>query len=653
MHCRSLLTFLLPALLFLAVPISGQVFTIPASQFGGLGLPEQLGLISSAEMTNDLWAITGAQTNRSLLDTPVGSVSKLDLKAPYRAKRAYDKGYAQLARKDLHGAVENLTSAIKIYPSFVAAHNALGAAYLGLQENDQAREQFKSAIALDDHLPNSYLNLGCAELALQHFPEAEQAIQKASAIAPLDLTLLTALAYSQLFAHDYGAVISTVKQIHSRKHQEATIAHYFAALAWASQGNLREARRELATLLQEDGKSPAALAAVQMSEQLKEDEENPAVARLALNSSYSQVMHTDPTGPVQLPDQFRGLMLASKENAQIADAESLSDCADCGSESSRSVSSDNPKGALPNPAPVEFEGSSGYLVRASADEVAIFFTASDHGRPITDLTAHNIRLRDGGMAPAGVTGFRNEHDLPLRLGLILDTSASVTSRFKFEQDAAARFVKQILTDPKDLGFVIGVSNSVLVVQDFTSEPKLLSNAVGQLAPAGGTAIWDAVAYAAEKLAGRAESQPVARVLVVISDGEDNSSSATLKDAVARAQSGDVAVYTVSTRDLLDEAVPSLVGEHALTTLSELTGGVAFSPGSLHRLNGSLLDLQKIIRSRYLISYKPARFQRNGEYRSVNITAEKDGRKLRLYSRKGYVAGTPGDHLPVDAKSHSF
>jgi Ca-activated chloride channel homolog len=599
--------------------------------------------IQGMGVNESLWLINGQ--GRSPLETTTGSVSKLDLKAPSHARKSYEKGYQLLMRKDLQGAVSNLSDAIKIYPSFVAAHNALGTAYLGLQENDQAREQYRSAIALDDHLPNSYLNLGCAELALQHFPEAEKAIQKASAIAPLDLTLLTALAYGQLLAHDYGAVIATVKQIHSRKHAEATIAHYFAAIAWASQGNTAEARQELATLLREDTKSPAALAAVQMSEELKEADERPAVAQLALNSSYGAVMYTDPSGPMELPEQFRGLMQASKENAQIAEAESLSDCAECGS-----VASGNP--ALARHAATGFAASSEYLLRASADEVVIFFSATDHGRPITDLTAHDITVRDGGMAPAAITGFRNERDLPLRLGLILDTSASIASRFKFEQSAAAKFVQQVLTGPKDSAFVIGVSNSVLVVQDFTSEPKLLSHALGQLVPSGGTAIWDAAAYAVDKLVGKAESQPVARVVVVISDGEDNSSSATLKDAVVRAQRSDVAVYAISTRDLLDEAAPSLVGEHALASLSDLTGGVAFTPGSLHRLNGSFLDLQKVIRSRYLISYKPALFHRNGEYRSVNITAERDGHKLRIYARKGYAAGASGDHFSVDAAAHS-
>jgi VWFA-related protein len=106
------------------------------------------------------------------------------------------------------------------------------------------------------------------------------------------------------------------------------------------------------------------------------------------------------------------------------------------------------------------------------------------------------------------------------------------------------------------------------------------------------------------------------------------------------------VYTVSTRDTLvstrdmtETDISSAVGEHALKTLADLTGGAAFIPGSVHRLKGSLADLQQVIRSRYLVSYKPAVFKRDGQYHAIDITAAKDGHKLHVYSRKGYFAST--------------
>ena len=102
-------------------------------------------------------------------------------------------------KKDLEAAITHLTKSIAIYPSFVAAHNALGTAYLNQGQNQQAREQFAQAVALDDHLPNSYLNLGCAELALDQYDDAEKSLKTASSIAPLDLQLTHRLDLRRIF----------------------------------------------------------------------------------------------------------------------------------------------------------------------------------------------------------------------------------------------------------------------------------------------------------------------------------------------------------------------------------------------------------------------------------------------------------------------
>src|SRR5271165_6547660 len=95
---------------------------------------------------------------------------------------------------------------------------------------------------------------------------------------------------------------------------------------------------------------------------------------------------------------------------------------------------------------------------------------------------------------------------------------------------ASKFLRTVVTGKDDLAFVVGVNNSVLLVQDFSGDQERISHAINELAPGGGTALWDAVTYGAEKLRDRAEGRPVARVLIVISDGEDNASSATLKEA---------------------------------------------------------------------------------------------------------------------------
>jgi Ca-activated chloride channel homolog len=587
-----------------------------------------------------------AEKDLSPLSNPALSVSKLDLKAPGKARHEYDKGIQSLNRKDYQNAVSHLSAAITIYGNFVAAHNGLGSSYLGLNENDQAREEFIKAVALDDHLPISHLNLSCAELALKNFAAAESAMKTAASIAPMDMQVLTALTYAELMNHDYDAAISTAKEVHGRKHKDAAIVHFYAANAWYGQANLKEAQNELQELLSEDPKSPAADQARSTLAQIKNEERQvPVVLPSATSAAvFSDVAANDAhLAPGQVPTQMQKVLQESKEKQQIAEAESL--CTGCDSDAQNTAAaagqSRDSKAAIKQPT----HEDKGYVLRTSVDEVALLFAATDHGDSVTDLTRSDVSIRDDRQAPASITGFLSESELPLRLGVVIDTSESITSRFGFEQKAAIDFVDKVVTNKDDLAFVVGVANSVLLVQDFTADRTQLSKGIDQLAPAGGTALWDAVTFASAKLASRIETRPVARVLVVISDGEDNSSSTTIKEAIESAEHSEVIVYTVSTRDERDTAnafyksyaTNYFVGDRALKVLAEGTGGTPFFPGSLSHLNHSLADLQQIIRGRYLISYKPSEFQRNGHYRSVDITAHKSGHKLRVYARKGYYA----------------
>ena len=592
--------------------------------------------IQTGALSFDMFTINTQNPNGSSLQSRSGSVSRLDLKAPYKAQRAFDKGYQLLQKKDLPGAVEQLTKATAIYPNYVAAHNALGTAYLDLNQNEQARSEFAKSVSLDDHLPNSYLNLGIAQLALKDNAAAEESLRKASSLAPLDLQLSTAVAYGELVNHDYPAVIDTVHDVHGRKHKNATVVHYFAAAAYEAQANLSDAQHEMETLLQEDPVSPSVGEFREILDKMKIEQK--AIAEGKLHPLEPMKMEFKYSTDAELKDtsgRAQKILQDLKQKNEIAEAEAAPDaaCPDCSSIA-------NAAPAVSHGKPASLAGFSGSTFRATTDEVALFFAATDHGRPVTDLTAGDVAVLDDSRPPHAVLGFRNEADLPLRLGVVVDTSASITNRFKFEQAAAAKFLQSELTRPNDLAFLLEVNNSVLVVQDFTSDQAQMSHAIDQLAPGGGTALWDAVSYAAEKLAKHPETQPVARIVVVISDGEDNSSSTTLKEAIANAQRGEVAIYTVSTRDDLLEGGSEL-GDRALETLSGLSGGAAFRPGSVGHFGKSLNDLQQVLRGRYLVSYKPASFQRDGRYRTIDIKikTEKEGHPIKIYARKGYYAST--------------
>lgn len=618
-----------PLCLFLvSCAAAAQVMSFP------LG-PENYGNVS--QLNFNMFLVNSRDPHLTNVQTPDDSISKLDLKAPGKAQHEYAKGYQLLMRNDLHGAVEHLANSVAMYPQFVAAHNALGTAYLNLSQNQLAQDEFNKAVALDGHLPNSYLNLGCADLALKQFAAAEESMRKASSLAPLDVQLQLALAYAQFQNHDYSGVIATARHVHAQKHDGAAVVHLFAAGAWEAQGNLSESQSEMETLLREDPKSASAAEFLRILNQLKAEQARQAQAKLNPPSklTLASAAPKEPT-PEEVARRAQFLAQEQKEEGQIAEAEAAPDftCEGC----SATVSAASP--AIPGPDASLIPPQSdppAPMFRVSVDEVAIFFAAMDHGKPITNLAPSDVEIRDNSQPPEVVLGFRNESELPLRLGLVVDTSQSVTGRLSFELAAATRFLQDVVVDKKDLTFVVGVNNSVRLVEDFTADQSLSSRAVNQLAAGGGTALWDAVAFAADKLATHPEVQPVARILVVISDGDDNSSSTTLKHAIAIAQNGEVAVYTVSTNEELSQDPAVLIGNHALRTLSDLTGGAAFVPGSARHLDASLADLQQVIRGRYLVSYKPALFQRDGRYRSIDIEAEKNGHNLQIIARKGYYA----------------
>ncbi len=594
----------------------GQVPPAGAMRFTSQTSPHTLDSSSIDQMMTRL----DGRKRREELSSSTDSVSQLDLVAPKQARQEYDKGLQLLMQSRLNEGVQHLTKSISLYPNFVAAHTALGSAYLDLGENELARTEFAQAVSLDDHLPYSYMNLARAELALQNYPAAEESIKKASSIAPLDLHLLTALAYTQLLNHHYDAVIDTVHQVHGRDHDGAAIVHYFGAAAWQAQNNPQESRGEFQALFEEDPKSPAAEQARRTMAQAAEAG-NPSPAA-SVGLSFGASSGGKPS-PLDIP--------ASQPQSPSLVA---------------SIKTDTP-GNLPTRSSISDFEHEGWTMRSSVDEVDLFFAATDQGKSVTDLVPADITIRDAGNPPAEISGFRRESQLPLRLGLVIDTSGSIKSRFDFELDAASNFLKQILTGKNDLAFVVGFANSTLMVQDFTADQKQISHRISQLAPGGGTAAWDAVSFAARKLASLPETQPVARMLVVISDGEDNCSKTTLRHAIRTAEQGEVSVYVVSTREDSHEVTTTSAGDRSLKLLAARTGGAAFFPGYIEHLTQSLAELQEIIRSRYLISYKPDSFKSDGRYRSIDVTAKKSGHKLRVFARKGYFAPTTSNFKEKD------
>lgn len=273
-------------------------------------------------------------------------------------------------------------------------------------------------------------------------------------------------------------------------------------------------------------------------------------------------------------------------------------------------------------------------IRSSVQEVNLIFTATDRkGHFKRDLKSNDVQIVDDGKPPVAVRSFRSETDLPLRVGLVLDVSGSITDRFTFEQDSAIRFFDQMLRRGTDQAFVLAFDSVTTLTQDFTDKADKLAAGVKALTPGGGSAVYDAVQYAAiKKLMNVHSDRPVRKVIILISDGEDNQSRANRTDVIDAARRAEATVYAISTNTSNTKSRGDKVLEH----LAEETGGRVFFPNKLDDVIRAFNTIQDELRSQYAMSYKPADLISDGHYRRIEIHSPTD-KNVIIRARKGYFA----------------
>jgi len=267
------------------------------------------------------------------------------------------------------------------------------------------------------------------------------------------------------------------------------------------------------------------------------------------------------------------------------------------------------------------------------NEVSLVFTVTDkRGRFIKDLKKDDFKVLDDKRPPASVVNFDSETNLPLRVGLLIDASNSIRDRFRFEQDAAIEFLNQIIRARFDKAFVIGFDTTAEVTQDFTDSTEKLSNGVRLLRPGGGTALYDAIYYACrDKLMKNQEKFTTRRAIILLTDGDDNQSRVTREEAIEMAQRAEVVIYPIST----NVSGVKMKGDKVLERFADATGGRAFFPFKIEDVANAFSEIQDELRSQYLLAYKPADFQADGRFHSVDIDALNSKYKVR--ARKGYYA----------------
>jgi Ca-activated chloride channel homolog len=551
-------------------------------------------------------------------------VSALDLEAPNNAIEQFNKASSLLKAQKSKEAIKYLEKAIQDDPKFVSAHIALGGAFLDQDDKAHAKSEYETAAKLDNKFAVSFLDLGRLAMSSNDFATAESELHKAVALRPTDPKILATLAYAQNSNREYAQTLQTVQKIHSLDHKGFANAHYIAASAAMSLKDYTAMERELNTFLIEDPSSEFAPVA------------RNNLAILQRNKIVLAARTADPgTGVSTVSAQPATFANTERLKAQLSALGNESDCSDCGS-SEASGSTLEAKNATSPSAPAVASGvpAGMWMIRTSVDDVAVFFSVSSHGHMIDDLQQSEIQVRDNNNAPTRIVQFSPQSKLPLRLALLIDTSGSVHDRFGFEKNAAAKFIEKVLNHTSDLAFVAGFSTQPNVTQDFSPDPVELGNGVHQLSNGGGTALFDAVSYACRKLADYPDDEHVARVLVILSDGEDNSSHRSLKQSIDSAERAGVTIYTVSTREQPGDKTDA---DKVLQALGERTGGESLFPGDVFTLGKSFDKLRDLIRSRYFIAYKPADFHPDGSYRTIAITAEKNGKRLQVRARKGYHA----------------
>ena len=312
--------------------------------------------------------------------------------------------------------------------------------------------------------------------------------------------------------------------------------------------------------------------------------------------------------------------------------------------------------AKPAPPPAQSSQSQQTMPTISREVnlVDVLFTVMNRrDKLVPNLNKSNFKIFDDN-APQDIRYFSQQSNLPLRIGMLLDTSNSIRDRIKFEQDAAINFLYSVLRTGTDQAFVMTFDDEPEVVQPFTSDAGLLRDQIEATRAGGGTAVYDAIYEACANQLSHpprpAGDRPdvVRRVMILISDGDDNLSNHTRTEAIEMAQRTSVVIYTISTstewielsqtnpEKLADRKMHLTEGDKVLKDLAEETGGRAFYPYHVDDLDASFQDIGDELRNQYSIAYNPTNYVPNGRYHKIKIEVLKHN-GYQVQARRGYFA----------------
>jgi len=261
--------------------------------------------------------------------------------------------------------------------------------------------------------------------------------------------------------------------------------------------------------------------------------------------------------------------------------------------------------------------------------VVLPISVSDHsGKLVTNLPQKAFKVFENG-AEQPIKIFKRE-DVPISLGIIIDNSGSMREKRQKVETASMDLVKA--SNPQDEVFIVNFNDDAWLDVPFTSDIKKLEDGVAKIDSRGGTAMRDAINLSMDYLKKEGKKK---RVLLVITDGNDNASSISLEKLVNRAQQEEILVYCIG---LLSEEEhrEARVAKRALDSLTRESGGMAFYPKSAAEVDEITLQVAHEIRNQYTIGYTPTIAAMDGSFRQIKVTVTGPGHPIAR-TRTGYYA----------------
>lgn len=272
------------------------------------------------------------------------------------------------------------------------------------------------------------------------------------------------------------------------------------------------------------------------------------------------------------------------------------------------------------------------VIRSQTNLVSILASVmDDKGKPVIDLPQTAFSLSEEGV-PQKIERFEAQTNRPVDLALMVDSSASTFKDQKFELDAAAHFVAQVVRPGDSLG-VFEISEAVTQIGDFTDSVPRLQNDVHRILPGSGTSIYDAVVLGSNALGRRPEGRR--RAIVMVTDAGETTSGADFNEARRAAIASGELIYTIVIRPVKNENGRNTAGEHALVTITDSTGGNMFILDDLSQIQSMFDEIDRELRTQYLLGYYPNPTPAPGSDRHVQVNV--DGHYNVTYRKEYFTA----------------